>query len=56
MMCAKSYNQLYPLEITRLMKKIFEYLIELVNIHNMLGMKDQLEKQPLLQGKESMSF
>ena len=53
-------NQLYIhlklLDIYKQMKKIFNYLIEWVSVYSMLGTKDQVEKQSLLRGKESMSF
>jgi len=52
----RAINQLYPLEISKLLKKIINYLIEWVSIYNMLGMKDRSGKQLLLQEIVSTSY
>ena len=44
------------LNIYKFLRKIINHLVKQVNIHNMLDMKDQSKRQPLLQETESTNY
>ena len=55
----RAINQLCPLETKnclQALKKIIDWPVKLVNILNMLGIKDQSGRLPLLQEVESTSY